>query len=328
MSELVTGEAVVLGLRSAKLPSRMLAIGLDLLAQVLLMIVLMLGMTLSVIEVDDAAGAAIGLGLMVFCLVILPVLVETLSGGRSLGKLAFGLRVVRTDGGPVRFRHSLVRGLVGFVELPMLMGVPALISSMVSPEGRRLGDVFAGTLVVRERVPGAGGGRDALPPVPPELLAGIGGGLVSLDLSAVPDPLWLAIRQYLSRIGQLDPAVGFGMAQRLAGDLVAYTGQAAPQGVHPAQYLGAVLVERQRRDWERSVAGQAQGGYPVAQQVPAQGGGQQQPLERARRYEAPVAPPPAAPAAPAPVAPPVQAPAPVTPPAQAPAAEGGFAPPA
>ncbi|MFI5532198.1 RDD family protein [Kitasatospora sp. NPDC051853] len=322
MSELVTGEAVVLGLRSAKLPSRMLAIGLDLLAQFLLMIALLFASALLVSEVDDAAGAAIGLGLMVFCLVILPVLVETLSGGRSLGKLALGLRVVRTDGGPVRFRHSLVRGLVGFVELPMLMGVPALICSMVSPEGRRLGDVFAGTLVVRERVPGAGRGRDALPPVPPELLAGIGSGLVSLDLSAVPDPLWLAVRQYLSRIGQLDPAVGFGMAQRLAGDLVAYTGQAVPQGVHPAQYLGAVLVERQRRDWERSVAAQryaaeaqqAQYGQPVS-------GGEQvrQPLERARRYEAPVAPPPAAPAAPAPVAPQSQ---------PAPPVDGGFAPPA
>ncbi|MFJ8044597.1 RDD family protein [Kitasatospora sp. NPDC096147] len=338
MSELVTGEAVVLGLRSAKLPSRMLAIGLDLVAQFLLLFALLLGLMAGVSDVDEAAAAAMTLGSTIFCLVILPVLVETLSRGRSLGKLALGLRVVRTDGGPVRFRHSLVRGLVGFVELLMLMGVPALICSIVSPEGRRLGDVFAGTLVVRERVPGAGKGLDALPPVSPELLHGIGAGLVALDLSAVPDPLWLAIRQFLSRLGQLDPAVAHGMAQELAGDLVAYTGQAAPYGVHPAQYLGAVLVERQRRDWERSMAAQPQYQQTPQYQQPSQFGqgrpprpeGEvRQPLERAQRYQAPTPTgPQAAPPAAPPAGPPATAPtAPSETPPAAPGG-GGFAPPA
>ncbi|BFV59007.1 RDD family protein [Kitasatospora sp. CMC57] len=266
----MTGEAVVLGLRSAKLPSRALAVWLDLLAEFAVLIgsLFLLDSTLS--EVDDAAAAAIALGLMVFCLVGVPVLVETLSRGRSLGKLAMGLRVVRTDGGPVRFRHALVRGLVGFAELLMFMGVPAVICSLVSPEGRRLGDVFAGTLVVRERVPGSGAGRAALPPLSPELMQGLGGGLVALDLSAVPEGLWLAIRQYLGRIEQLDPAVGHGMALRLVADLVTRTGQAAPYGVPPAAYLGAVLAERQRRDWERSSSRLAQQAPQVRQPVQPQ----------------------------------------------------------
>ncbi|MER5862782.1 RDD family protein [Kitasatospora sp. NPDC002040] len=296
MSELVTGEAVVLGLRSAKLPSRALAIWLDLLAESAVLIGLLFLLDATLTEVDDAAAAAISLGTMVFCLVGVPVLVETLTRGRSLGKLAFGLRVVRTDGGPARFRHSLVRGLVGFVELLMFMGVPAMICSLVSPEGRRLGDVFAGTLVVRERVPGSGRGEGVMPVLAPELMQGLGPGLVALDLSAVPEGLWLTIRQYLGRIGQLDPAVGHGMALRLVGDLVACTGQAAPYGVPPASYLGAVLAERQRREWERSVA------------------------HRPQTYAAPPAPTaPTATAAP-PVAPP-PAPGPTAPPT-------GFAPPA
>ncbi|MFD0572049.1 RDD family protein [Kitasatospora gansuensis] len=139
MSQLVTGEAVVLGLRSAKLPSRALAIWLDLFAEfaVLIGVLYLLDSTLN--AVDSAAAAAIALGLMVFCLVGVPVLVETLTRGRSLGKLALGLRVVRTDGGPVRFRHALVRGLVGFAELLMFMGVPAVVCSLVSPEGRGSG---------------------------------------------------------------------------------------------------------------------------------------------------------------------------------------------
>lgn len=289
LSELVTGEAVVLGLRSAKLPSRALAIWLDLLVELALLFLLVFLLDSTVTGVDDAAAAAISLGMFLFCLVAVPVLVETLSRGRSLGKLTLGLRVVRTDGGPVRFRHSLVRGLVGFVELLMFMGVPAVVCSLVSPEGRRLGDVFAGTLVVRERVPGAGRGRSVLPPVAPELLHGLGGALVALDLSAVPEGLWLAIRQYLGRIGELDPAVGHGMAQRLVGDLVACTGQAAPYGVHPAAYLGAVLTERQRRDWERSVsAPQAQ---PAPQPMP-----QPVPQQPQHPKQSPAPEPPAAPA--------------------------------
>lgn len=256
MSDLVTGEAVVLGLRTAKLPSRALAIALDLTVQWVALIVSVVVLSLAAPDLDAAGGAALSLGITVFYLVALPVLVETLSRGRSLGKLAFGLRVVRSDGGPVRFRHALVRGLVGFAELIMFVGVPAVISSLVSTEGRRLGDIFAGTLVVRERVPGAGRGQDTLPPLPPELMHTMGGELVALDLSAVPDGLWLAIRQYLGRIGQLDPAVSQSMAHRLVGDLVAHTGRAAPYGLHPAAYLGAVLAERQRREWARAMGAQ------------------------------------------------------------------------
>ncbi|TWE17609.1 putative RDD family membrane protein YckC [Kitasatospora atroaurantiaca] len=260
----MTGEAVVLGLRAAKLPSRALAMALDLTAQFVGLLVTSVVLALASPGIDDAAGAALTLGLTVFFLVALPVLIETLSRGRSLGKLAFGLRVVRNDGGPVRFRHSLVRGLVAFAEIILLLGVPAVISSLVSTQGRRLGDVFAGTLVVRERVPGAGRGREALPSLPPALMQALGGELMALDLSAVPDGLWLAIRQYLGRLDELDPAVAHGMAQRLVGDVVAHTGHAAPYGVHPAAYLGAVLAERQRREWARAAEAQQRTAVPYA----------------------------------------------------------------
>ncbi|MEU9134023.1 RDD family protein [Kitasatospora sp. NPDC048540] len=253
MSDLVTGEAVVLGLRAAKLPSRALARLIDTVAQVIGWIVTAMVAIAVAGNADEAAIAAIMLSILVFFLVVLPVLVETLSKGRSLGKLALGLRVVRTDGGPVRFRHALVRGLVGVVEFSMA-GAPAVISSLISPEGRRLGDIFAGTLVVRERVPAAALSHGALPPVPPQVLHALGADLVAMDLSAVPEPLWLAIRQYLGRIGQLDPAVAHGMAQRLSADLAGHTGRPVPYGVMPAMYLGAVLTERQRREWERATA--------------------------------------------------------------------------
>ena len=83
-----------------------------------------------------------------------------------------------------------------------------------------------------------------MPPPPPWLV----GSVLGLDLSAVPDGLWLAIRQYLTRMQQLDPQVGWAMAERLAGDLAARTGAPAPQGVPPAAYLAAVVQERQARE--------------------------------------------------------------------------------
>ncbi|WP_328363491.1 RDD family protein [Streptomyces sp. NBC_00445] len=266
MSELVTGEAVALELRPARLPSRALAVLLDLVVAVIVYLVVTIGLVVSTASLDEAAQFALSIATFVLVLVGGPIAVETLSHGRSLGKMACGLRVVRDDGGPIRFRHALVRGGIGVIEILMTFGVIACIASLVSARGRRLGDVFAGTLVVRERVPVA---RTTFVPPPPPWLAGR---FAELDLSAVPDGLWLAIRQYLTRMQQLDPQVGWAMAERLATDLAARTGSPAPQGVPPAAYLAAVVQERQARDARRAFAGgSVVGGQAVG--APAAGGG-------------------------------------------------------
>ncbi|MZE81739.1 RDD family protein [Streptomyces xinghaiensis] len=245
MSELVTGEAVVLGLRPAKLPSRTLAVVIDLLVAFALYVAVTMALTAAVSSLDEAAQAAVSVAAFMLVLVGVPIAVETLTRGRSLGKLVCGLRVVRDDGGPIRFRHALVRGAVGAVEIIMTFGVIAVIASLVSARGRRLGDVFAGTLVVRERVPAQRTG--AVPQAPPWLH----GRFTGLDLSRVPDALWLAIRQYLTRMDQLDPDVGGPLAERLAADLAAATGAPVPADVPPAMYLAGVVSERQTRDAQR-----------------------------------------------------------------------------
>ncbi|GHF15858.1 RDD family protein [Streptomyces griseoluteus] len=243
MSELVTGEAVALELRPAKLPSRALAVLIDLIVAVLVYIAVVIGLVAATSSLDDAAQAAMSVAAFLLVLVGGPIAVETLSHGRSLGKLAFGLRVVRDDGGPVRFRHALVRGGVGMIEILMTFGVVACIASLVSERGRRLGDVFAGTLVVRERIPVGRAG--VVPPPAPELA----GRFAELDLSGVPDGLWLAVRQYLTRMHQLQPQVSWSMASRLAADVAARTGAAVPPDLQarPAVFLAAVVHERQSR---------------------------------------------------------------------------------
>ncbi|MFJ9713664.1 RDD family protein [Streptomyces sp. NPDC101234] len=265
MSELVTGEAVALELRPAKLPSRALAVLLDLIVAITVYIGVSFALVAATASLDEAAQVALSIATFLLLLVGGPIAVETLSHGRSLGKMACGLRVVRDDGGPIRFRHALVRGALGVVEILMTFGVVACIASLISARGRRLGDVFAGTLVVRERVP-VGQAR-FMPPPPPWL----SGRFAELDLSAVPDGLWLAVRQYLTRMQQLDPQVSWAMAERLAADIASRTGTPAPQGVPPTAYLAAVVQERQAREARRAFAGGTSSvpGAPSAYPPPA-----------------------------------------------------------
>ncbi|MFD3548719.1 RDD family protein [Streptomyces sp. NPDC058655] len=312
MSGLVTGDAVVLGLRPARVPSRGLAFVLDLLVYLAVYLIVTIGLAYSMSSLDEAAQAAVSVASGLLLVVGVPIGVETLTHGRSLGKLACGLRVVRDDGGPIRFRHALVRGALGVVELLLTFGSVACIASLASERGRRLGDVFAGTLVIRERVPGV---RVMPVPPPPPWLAGR---FTGLDLSAVPDGLWLAIRQYLTRMGQLDPQVGAAMAARLADDLVARTGAPPPAGVPAAAFLMAVVHERQSRDAARAFTAAPPVGVPAAAAGP---GRAPAPAGTPGPWQAPAAP------AGAPYAPGAAPSAPVSAPA-APARGGGFAPPA
>ncbi|MGW9453510.1 RDD family protein [Streptomyces sp. NPDC055632] len=248
MSGVVTGDAVVLGLQPARLPSRALAVLIDLVVVWAAYLLVMIGLAVATASLDEAAVTAVSIAAFLLVLVGAPIAVETLSHGRSLGKMACGLRVVRDDGGPIRFRHALVRGAMGVVEILMTLGVVACIASLVSERGRRLGDVFAGTLVVRERMPAAR--VRPVPPPPPWLV----GRFAGLDLSAVPEALWLEVRQYLTRARELDPAVGRQLAERLAGELVARTGTPPPAGVPAEAYLAGVVAERQARDARRAFA--------------------------------------------------------------------------
>nr|WP_234315430.1 RDD family protein [Streptomyces globisporus] len=263
MSGLVTGEAVVLGLQPARLPSRALAVLIDLVAVWAVYLLITLGLAVATASLDEAAVMAVSVASFLLVLVGAPIAVETLSHGRSLGKLACGLRVVRDDGGPIRFRHALVRGAMGVVEILMTFGVVALVASLVSERGRRLGDVFAGTLVVRERIPAAR--VLAVPPPPPWLV----GRFAGLDLSAVPETLWLEVRQYLTRSRELDPVVGRRLAERLADELVARTGTPPPAGVPADAYLAGVVAERQARDARRAFAPSAAGVVPGAVPPPS-----------------------------------------------------------
>ena len=140
MQSFVTGEAVALDLRPAALPSRVVAGTLDAILQLLLL--LGVGGLVEAVGADLSNAAGSALGLVVFLLVLLgyPVAFEALLRGRTPGKAALGLRVVRDDGGPIGFRHAFVRGLAGgpWVErtrdMPRLNAPPMVSAVTASPQ--------------------------------------------------------------------------------------------------------------------------------------------------------------------------------------------------
>jgi uncharacterized RDD family membrane protein YckC len=247
VADLVTGEAVVVDIPYARFGSRLLAIIIDLLIQVTLLVVALVLLTRSAGSLDAAALAAIALTVIVFVIVGYPTILETTTRGRSLGKLALGLRVVSENGGPERFRQALMRGLAAVVEIWLLEGAPALICSLLSAKGKRLGDVFAGTVVIQERLPARTGPVAVMPPA----LAGWAAGL---ELSRLPDQTAAAARQYLARYYEFSPAARDELGLRIASDVAAVISPPPPPGTPPADYLSAVLAERRARAQARMPA--------------------------------------------------------------------------
>lgn len=248
--DLVTGEAVALDLPAATVAVRIVSGLIDVVAEGALLAGAFLVALVSVSSSDDALVAVAGVVTVVLVLVAVPTAVETLTRGRSLGKLVLGLRTVRDDAGPISFRQAFIRSLVGVVEIWLMSGVPALLCALVSARGKRLGDLVAGTYVVRERFPFPG----VRPAMMPPQLAGWAAGA---DIAPLPHGLALATRQFLDRAPTLNPASRATLGTQLVGQALTHVAPAPPPGHHPETVLTAVMAERRHRDAARLARDQA-----------------------------------------------------------------------
>lgn len=239
----VTGEAVALDIRPASFALRLVAGFLDAALYAVLVWVALIGMLLSDLGASTARVQTLFIAGIVVIMVVLPATVETLSRGCSLGKLAAGIRIVRDDGGPIRFRHALVRALVGIGELWMTVGAAAIVTSLVNRRGKRLGDLLAGTYAVRVRTDA----RKVRPLVMPPELADWAAGA---DIRALPSGLALQSRRFLDRTGTMSPAHRDHLGRQLAARVEPLVAPPPPWGTHPERFLAAVLVARRDRDYE------------------------------------------------------------------------------
>jgi uncharacterized RDD family membrane protein YckC len=247
VSQLVTGEAVVLQVRIARMPTRALACAIDVIIQGIALTVLLttlLGFLLT--EASRALADALVLFVLVLVLIGYRVVMETLTRGRTLGKMMLGLKVVRDDGSSIRFRHALVRALLWlFVDFaPWFAASPGIVASLMNKQGKRIGDIVAGTVVIRER---------HQPMASPPLF--VPGHLVqwaqSLELSRLPDELANTAREYLARYTELEPGARIALGDALAFRVAGVTAPAPPVPISSPAFLSAVLAERRRRELAR-----------------------------------------------------------------------------
>jgi uncharacterized RDD family membrane protein YckC len=246
--EIVSGEGVGLDLAHAGVGSRIVAAAIDVVLQSIGAIALV-AITAQLAGAADSAAIAAALVVeLVLVVAGYPILMEWLNGGRTVGKLCMGLRVVRDDGGPIGFRQALVRGLAGLVLEKPGIAFPfttaaGIMTMIFSAREKRIGDMMAGTFVLNER---AGPQRSVVPRqfvVPYHLQPWA----QTLDLSRLDDQLALAVRQFVVRAQDMLPAAQVTLGEILRARVEAVTTPPPPPGTPTPWVLTTVLAERRRR---------------------------------------------------------------------------------
>lgn len=241
-----TPEAVDVELALAGLGSRGLAYLVDSLCKFILMLLSFIPMA------AGTAGVAITVPLIFAVYFGYDPFFEVRRSGRTPGKRANGIRVVSLTGGPVTFRQSALRSVLRLVdEVTILMS--AALAILISKKNQRVGDMAAGTLVVREtlgEIPDAQKGvltrpihlrrrktQAAPPSVAPEGL------LSAYQVSAVTDDELVAVRRFLERRSALPKDARLRLAQTIAGGISAkVVGQT--EGMSAERLLEEVAMAR------------------------------------------------------------------------------------
>ncbi|HWL90151.1 MAG TPA: RDD family protein [Actinomycetota bacterium] len=229
----VTPEAVTIVVDVAGLGSRTIAWLVDTLIQLALVIPILIGVGIG--EITSTVEVVV-IYVVIFLIVwaYFP-LFEFFGQGRTPGKRAQRLRVVRTDGQPAGGAAIMVRNLIRIVDV-FLFPFLAVISMLVTARAQRLGDLAAGTMVVREaRL------------VAPETIASPGASdLPAVDATGLSEREYDMIRSFLARRSSLDPSARHRLAGQLAASVRARVGS-VPERLSDEEMLEAVSQSYRRR---------------------------------------------------------------------------------
>lgn len=240
---IVTPEAVLLEFETASVGSRALAQAIDLAVRLGAMFVVTAALGASGLAGDRTSVIVVML-VTIFVLVFgYPALFEARYDGRTVGKRSMGLRVVTVDGAPVSFRHTSIRSLLAIVDffLPPI-GVVATWTVLLSARNQRVGDLLAGTIVLRERT----GARLPIPVSFPPLI-GYEAYARSLDVGALRPEQYAVVRSFLTRVNDLQPDARARLGHRLATPIAAAMHHSPPPGVTPEAFLVSVAAAYQLR---------------------------------------------------------------------------------
>lgn len=255
----ITGEAIALLVQPASLFLRVASAIIDAIAIILGMIityeVLFLILSLSG-ESDDfmyfsneAQVAALVSIVTALWLFLVPMTVETLTRGKSLGRFIVGTRIVRDDGGPITLRHAFVRTLIGLGELWATMGAGAIIAAWTNRRGKRIGDIFAGTYAVSE--------TSGLTRRPLLLAPELAQWASEANVGELDGVTTVTARRFLQSATKMDPLHRQQAAQTLATALLNQVYPPPPPGTDPERFIAAVLVLRRDAEYHTNNAIQA-----------------------------------------------------------------------
>ncbi len=220
----------------------MLAKGIDLILQ----LVAVIGAIIVAVVIAATGGDVAAIVAIIILLFLIvwgyPIALETLWDGKTVGKRVFGLTTMTTEGGPVGLRHSTIRALLGTIDFwfPAPGGLVALAFALGSKRSQRLGDLAAGTIVVRETK-----GRQM--PVFFGPARGAESYYTMVDSSRLRASHYSLAREFLLRSSELAPEARGVLAERLAAGIVEATGNPRPPGISPEQYLVSLLFADQER---------------------------------------------------------------------------------
>lgn len=166
------------------------------------------------------------------------VMFETLGGGRTPGKRATGLRVVRVGGAPVGFVSSAIRNLLRIIDMLPGAYLVGLVAVVASSKNQRLGDMAAGTIVVREKTGVTDPVRESWPPLeaPPD----------AIDVSTVTAEDLATVRRFLERRASLSADARQRLAQDLAWRLAPKVAGTDPTS-NPERFLEQVAAAKAAR---------------------------------------------------------------------------------
>lgn len=166
------------------------------------------------------------------------VLMEALWNGQTLGKRVAGVRVLKANGLPVGFSQVLIRNLMRIVDALPIFYVVGSIAVLFTGRHQRLGDMVAGTVVVRDRRAAAPNLPRRLTYQPPYDL-----NLLREHVHRLPEQDLEAARGFWERRSAFDPMARYRVAARIAEGLAIRMNWTEPYP-HPEMFIESVLYLR------------------------------------------------------------------------------------
>jgi uncharacterized RDD family membrane protein YckC len=240
---IVTPEAVVLDLQSAGFASRVAAGLIDLVIELIAAMIILVILGVAALGGSSDSFIQTAAAFVLFALLFgYPILFETLMRGQTPGKAALKIRAVTIEGAPITLREAALRAMGGVVDrlLPP-GGITGVLFVLATPRQQRVGDLIAGTIVI----------RDPQQYVPPPALWfsppwGFEDYAASIDPTSITVEQYTVIRSFLTRVNTLAPVARRALAVDLADRLGSAIGTPRHSNVAPETYLLCAISRYQR----------------------------------------------------------------------------------